>query len=161
VHVSQAPPTLVTPGVNAEVRLRAADLGVPMLGAVLAYGALVATAAARLGGRGGGRARTPGQPLRHPGAATEGWPAGVEVDAGVAETFDLAVVAEGGVFADQARKALVATTTGQTAWVGRSRWKARHAGHGGRALHAARAAALLPLPGARPTAAPAPRWCGA
>jgi 2-octaprenyl-6-methoxyphenol hydroxylase len=42
---------------------------------------------------------------------------GVEVDAGIAETFDLAVVAEGGVFADQARKALV-RDYGQTAWVG-------------------------------------------
>ena len=30
---------------------------------------------------------------------------GVEVDAGIAEPFDLAVVAEGGVFADQAREA--------------------------------------------------------
>jgi 2-octaprenyl-6-methoxyphenol hydroxylase len=41
----------------------------------------------------------------------------VEVDAGIAETFDLVVVAEGGVFADQARKA-VTHDYGQTAWVG-------------------------------------------
>ena len=38
VHVSQQPPTLG----EAEVRLRAADAGVPQLGAVLTYGALVA-----------------------------------------------------------------------------------------------------------------------
>jgi 2-octaprenyl-6-methoxyphenol hydroxylase len=42
---------------------------------------------------------------------------GVELDAGIAERFDLAVVAEGGVFAQQARKAL-ARDYGQTAWVG-------------------------------------------
>jgi 2-octaprenyl-6-methoxyphenol hydroxylase len=41
----------------------------------------------------------------------------VELDAGIAERFDLAVVAEGGVFAQQARKAL-ASDYGQTAWVG-------------------------------------------
>jgi len=38
VHDSQAPPSPV----SGEVRLRAADLGVPQLGAVLPYGALVA-----------------------------------------------------------------------------------------------------------------------
>jgi 2-octaprenyl-6-methoxyphenol hydroxylase len=42
---------------------------------------------------------------------------GVEVDAGIAERFDLAVVAEGGVFADQSRKALRHDYR-QTAWVG-------------------------------------------
>ena len=41
----------------------------------------------------------------------------VEVDAGIAERFDIAVVAEGGVFADQARKA-VTHDYRQTAWVG-------------------------------------------
>jgi 2-octaprenyl-6-methoxyphenol hydroxylase len=44
-------------------------------------------------------------------------PEGVEVDAGIVETFDLAVVAEGGMFADQARKSL-AHDYRQTAWVG-------------------------------------------
>ena len=38
VHISQQPPSLR----EAEVRLRAADLGVAQLGAVLSYGALVA-----------------------------------------------------------------------------------------------------------------------
>jgi len=42
---------------------------------------------------------------------------GVEVDAGIAERFDLAVVAEGGVFADQARKA-IRRDYRQCAWVG-------------------------------------------
>ena len=44
-------------------------------------------------------------------------PDGVEIDAGVAEVHDLAVVAEGGVFAEQARKT-VAADYRQTAWVG-------------------------------------------
>jgi 2-octaprenyl-6-methoxyphenol hydroxylase len=38
VHVSQTPPT----STGAEVTIRAADENVPMLGAVLSYGALVA-----------------------------------------------------------------------------------------------------------------------
>ena len=42
VLVSQVPPTLDLGGRPAEVRLRAADEGVEMLGAVLSYGALVA-----------------------------------------------------------------------------------------------------------------------
>ena len=50
-------------------------------------------------------------------AALKPVPGGVELDAGIAEAFDLAVVAEGGVFAQQARKAL-ASDYGQTAWVG-------------------------------------------
>jgi 2-octaprenyl-6-methoxyphenol hydroxylase len=123
VHVSQQPPTLG----EAEVRLRAADAGVPQLGAVLTYGALVAPmqqawAAAA--------AAEPQRLHSRFGTAVAGLkplPAAVEVDAGIAEEFDLAVVAEGGVFIDQAqrsrsgtlspRKALV-SDYGQTAWVG-------------------------------------------
>jgi 2-octaprenyl-6-methoxyphenol hydroxylase len=119
VLVSQAPPTLDLAGTPAEVRLRAADEDVEMLGAVLSYGALVAclqqawaaaerAAPQRLHGRFG-------QPVTD--VRNLGGTAGVEVDAGIAETFDLAVVAEGGVFADQARKGL-AHDYRQTAWVG-------------------------------------------
>jgi 2-octaprenyl-6-methoxyphenol hydroxylase len=114
VHVSQQPPSFG----QAEVRLRAADEGVPMLGAVLAYGQLVAplqlaweAAVAAEPGRLHSRFGTPV-------AALKEVPGGVEVDAGVSDTFDLAVVAEGGVFADQARKAVVHDYR-QTAWVGR------------------------------------------
>ncbi|MFO1340801.1 MAG: FAD-dependent monooxygenase [Burkholderiaceae bacterium] len=118
VHVSQAPPTLSGLPLQPELTIRAQDEGVPQLGAVLRYGQVVAplqaawqaacaarTAALRFApGHAGGR----GQAVR---------PGGVEIDAGIAEPFDLAVVAEGGVFADQARKAVV-HDYGQTAWVG-------------------------------------------
>lgn len=117
VHVSQQ-----APGDLAAVRLRAFELGVPLLGAVASYGqvlaplqqawlAAVAAAPERLAARFGTSV-----------AALKPLPAGggVEVDAangGTAEAFDLAVIAEGGVFADQARKA-VAHDYRQTAWVG-------------------------------------------
>ena len=120
VWVSQQAPVLAAPAWlgQPEVRLRAADLGVPMLGAVLGYGALVApmqkaweaTVAAdpaRLASRFG-----------MPVTALKDVPGGVEVDAGVAETFDLAVVAEGGVFGEQKGLADVASDYRQDAWVG-------------------------------------------
>ena len=119
VHVSQAPPTLSHPIFGAsgepEVRITAAELGADKLGAVLAYGQLVAPLQKaweallnepRLISR-FGTAVTAIKPIA----------AGVEIDAGIAETFDLAVVAEGGVFADQARKSLTHDYK-QNAWVG-------------------------------------------
>jgi 2-octaprenyl-6-methoxyphenol hydroxylase len=117
VHVSQAPPSLITPFGEPEVRIRAIEEAVPMLGAVQRYGAVVAPLQrawlaecerepARLHSRFG-----------NPVTALKDTPGGVEVDSGTAETFDLAVVAEGGVFAGQARKALT-SPYGQTAWVG-------------------------------------------
>ncbi|HEU5297575.1 MAG TPA: FAD-dependent monooxygenase [Burkholderiaceae bacterium] len=113
VHVSQAPPT----GLDASLTIAAADEGVPMLGAVLGYGALVmplqraylercAAEPARLSLR-----------LGTPVSALKELPHEVEVDAGIAERFDLAVVAEGGVLADPTRRAL-SRDYGQTAWVG-------------------------------------------
>jgi len=117
VHVSQLAPAFPGASAQPEVWLAARELGVPQLGAVLGYGALlapmqqawfdaVAAEPQRLEARFG-------QPV----AALKPLAAGVEVDAGVAEIFDLAVVAEGGVFGEQARKAL-ASDYGQTAWVG-------------------------------------------
>jgi 2-octaprenyl-6-methoxyphenol hydroxylase len=113
VHVSQAPPTLG----NAVVELSAAEQAVPLLGAVIGYGPLVAELQRAW------LAAAAAEPQRlhtrfgAPVSALKDVPGGVEVDAGIAETFDLAVVAEGGVFADQARKA-VTHDYGQTAWVG-------------------------------------------
>ena len=124
VHVSQQPPAMLPlPGRigelfgEPELRIRAVDEAVPLLGAVLSYGSIVAplqqvwmtaqeAEPERLHSRFGQAV-----------AALKNIDGGVEVDAGIAERFDLAIVAEGGVFADQARKA-IAHDYRQTAWVG-------------------------------------------
>lgn len=116
VHVSQAPPSPVA----GQVRIQAADLGVPQLGAVLPYGALVAPlqqrwldVAARQPQRLFTRFGTPVHDIRSEAG-------GVELDSGdgpLVERFDLAVVAEGGVFAEQARKR-ISSDYHQNAWVG-------------------------------------------
>jgi 2-octaprenyl-6-methoxyphenol hydroxylase len=138
-----------------QVRIRALDEGVPMLGAVLGYGQIVAPlqqawigAAAREPQRLGSRF---GQPV----AALKPVPGGVEVDAGIAERFDLAVVAEGGVFAQQARRA-IAHDYRQTAWVG-TVGVARGAPAGVAVERFTRhgPAALLPLPQGRAALV----WC--
>ena len=113
VQVSQAPPTVAM----AEVRIGAVEQAVPMLGAVLAYGPLVATLQAAWQAAVAAEPRRLASRFGAPVAAIKPLTSGVEVDAGVAETHDLAVVAEGGVFAEQARKAL-AHDYRQTAWVG-------------------------------------------
>lgn len=120
VLVSQQSPVLTPPAwLGApEVRLRAADLAVPMLGAVLGYGALVAPMQRAW------QAVVAAEPQRL--ASRFGTPVnglkdlvdGVEVDAGVAEAFDLAVVAEGGVFGEQKALADLTSDYRQDAWVG-------------------------------------------
>jgi 2-octaprenyl-6-methoxyphenol hydroxylase len=120
VWVSQQSPVLAVPGWlgQPQVRLSAIDLAVPMLGAVLRYGALVApmqqaweAVAAREPARLTSRFGTPVQALKDVAG-------GVEVDAGVAETFDVAVVAEGGVFGEQKALADLRSDYHQDAWVG-------------------------------------------
>jgi 2-octaprenyl-6-methoxyphenol hydroxylase len=121
VHVSQQPPSL--PGLlsgfmaEPEVRIRAQDEAVPMLGAVMRYGDIVAPlqnawidAVAHEPQRLVSRFGTPVGALKP-------MPGGVEVDAAVVESVDLAVVAEGGVFSDQLRKTVVHDYR-QNAWVG-------------------------------------------
>jgi 2-octaprenyl-6-methoxyphenol hydroxylase len=113
VHVSQQPPTFG----DAEVHLRAIDEAVPQLGAVLPYGALVAPLQARW------LERAQAEPARlstrfgTPVAALKTLDHGVEIDAGIAEPVDLAVIAEGGVFAQQVAKPFTHDYR-QTAWVG-------------------------------------------
>jgi 2-octaprenyl-6-methoxyphenol hydroxylase len=185
VMVSQAPPTFDLPGGGAEVRLRAADEGVEMLGAVLPYGALVSclqqawqvaeqAAPHRLHSRFG----QPVVDVRNLGA-------GVEVDAGIADTFDLAVVAEGGVFADQVRKpgptpgrahagphptaglvrsgrfgGTITHDYGQTAWVGTATLAGATAGLAVERFTRQGPLALLPLaPAADGQARAAMVWC--
>jgi 2-octaprenyl-6-methoxyphenol hydroxylase len=138
-----------------ELRILAHEEGVPMLGAVLSYGALVAALQARW------LASVAAEPQRlqarfgQPVAALKHLPDGVEVDAGVGERFDLAVVAEGGVFAEQARKAITHDYR-QAAWVGTVEWAGdapagvaieRFTRHG--------PLALLPLPNRRSALV----WC--
>lgn len=125
VQASQAPPTLRRPfGLDIgepEVRISAQELGVVQLGAVLGYGQVLAPLQAAWLGLAG---QQPQRLFSRFGATVSalkavgaGQTAGVEVDAGIAETFDLAVVAEGGVFGEQTRKAL-SHDYRQTAWVG-------------------------------------------
>jgi 2-octaprenyl-6-methoxyphenol hydroxylase len=155
VHVSQQPPSLGM----AQVHLRARDLAVPQLGAVLSYGALLAplqeawlTEAAIHPGRLRTRFGTPVQGLK-------AVPDGVEVDAGIAENFDLAVVAEGGVFAEQAHKA-ISTSYQQTAWVGTVTLEGATPGMAFERFTRQGPAALLPLPpNAQGQARAALVWC--
>ncbi len=130
---------------RASVHLSAAELGLPMLGAVLPYGALVAPMQRAW------EAVASSDPQRlHSrfGAAVSALkdvPAGVEVDAGVAECFDLAVVAEGGVFgADM--QADVKHDYGQNAWVGSVTLTGSRAGLAVERFTRHGPAALLPLP---------------
>jgi 2-octaprenyl-6-methoxyphenol hydroxylase len=153
VHVSQAPPSL--DGGGGTVHLSASDQGVPMLGAVIAYGPLVSAlqatwceAVAASGGRLQSRFGAPVAGLKAvqgaSGAASSGTAGAVEVDAGIAETFDLAVVAEGGVFADQARKALTHDYQ-QNAWVGTATLEGAAAGTAFERFTLQGPVALLPL----------------
>jgi 2-octaprenyl-6-methoxyphenol hydroxylase len=121
VHVSQAPPTPSHPGFGAsgepELRIDAADQGLSLLGAVLPYGALVAPLQARwLALAREGLATRFGTVVQ----AIHPVPQGVELafgEDGPRERFDLAVVAEGGVFTEQQRKS-VSHDYRQNAWVG-------------------------------------------
>jgi 2-octaprenyl-6-methoxyphenol hydroxylase len=153
--VSQAPPSFG----EAAVRLAATEQRVPMLGAVLAYGQLVAPLQAAW------LAATEAEPARchmrfgTPVRGLKPVPDGVEVDAGIAEVFDLAVVAEGGVFADQARKSLV-HDYGQTAWVGTVTLDGGTPGTAFERFTRHGPAALLPLPPAADGAQRAALvWC--
>ena len=122
VHVSQQQPTVLWPSQSQpEVRITAKEQGVPQLGAVVSYGTLVAPlqqawdeAVQLEPGRLSMRFGTPVKGVK-PSAD------GVEVDADIAETFRLAVVAEGGVFADQPKLQWpqgLSRDYEQSAWVG-------------------------------------------
>jgi 2-octaprenyl-6-methoxyphenol hydroxylase len=151
VHVSQQPPSL-PPFLPAaltdklgepELRIRAVDEAVPLLGAVLSYGSIVAPLQQVW------LAAEAAEPTRlhtrfgQPVAALKNLERGVEVDAGIAERFDLAIVAEGGVFSEQVRKA-VTHDYQQTAWVGKVAFEDAAAPPTGNAGTAARADAAGP-----------------
>jgi len=182
VHVSQQPPSglpmteLLPPFLQSrldapELTIRALDEGVPQLGAVLSYGHIVAplqqawldaerAAPTRLHSRFG-----------TPVAALKNLEHAVEVDAGIAERFDLVVVAEGGVYAERAAgegpggRALAALPRtplrhdyAQTAWVGQVAFDpavARRRGVAFERFTRHGPAALLPLHGDRSALV----WC--
>lgn len=121
VDVSQQPPTmppLLSDWIGEPaVRITAREQAVPMLGAVMSYGRIVGTLQAAWQAL---QAQHPDRLHTRFGTAVAGLKSladGVEVDAGIVERHDLVVVAEGGVFADQARKA-VRRDYHQRAWVG-------------------------------------------
>jgi 2-octaprenyl-6-methoxyphenol hydroxylase len=150
VHVSQTPPSLLGGLGAARVRLEAAALGVPRLGAVLPYAALLqALQQAWLDEAASQQAAHAPQRLHTrfgtPVVALKPLADGVEVDAGVAECFDLAVVAEGGMFADQSVKPL-RSDYGQTAWVGSVVLEGGTRGMAFERFTRHGPAALLPLP---------------
>ena len=168
VHVSQQTPTLgpgllprplaalLLPEGEPVVRIAAEELGVPALGTVMRHGALVAPLQALWEAA---CAREPQRltlRLGTPVAAVREQADGVELDCGIVERHDLAVIAEGGVFAEQARKAL-RHDYGQTAWVGTVTLARPLDGMAVERFTASGPAALLPLPpgvagGATPSA---------
>ena len=171
VHVSQQPPTGTALarwiGAEAELRIRARDEGVPMLGAVLAHGRIVAPLQAAW------IAMSRREPHRlhtrfdAPVRALKDLPAGVELDAGIAEAHDLVVVAEGGVFASEAMRGLGDARRGswrhdyrQTAWVGQVVLERAHDGTAYERFTRHGPVALLPLPADESGAARAALvWC--
>ena len=130
---------------RASVRLSAAELGLPMLGAVLPYGALVAPMQRRWEAVASSDPQRLHSRFGAPVSALKDVPAGVEVDAGVAECFDLAVVAEGGVFGAE-MQADVKHDYGQNAWVGSVTLTGSRAGLAVERFTRHGPAALLPLP---------------
>ena len=159
VHVSQQQPGLLDLFGRAPapaLLIRAADEGVAQLGAVIPYGALTAPM------RAAWLAACAREPLRlsvrwgSPVSGVRTVPDGVEIDVGDAaggalvESHHLAVIAEGGVFAEQARKA-VAHDYGQTAWVGTLRLDGGEAGVAYERFTPHGPVALLPLPGSVPS----------
>ncbi len=121
VHVSQQPPSILPLLGDVfgepELRIRAIDEAVPLLGAVLSYGHIVAPLQQVWMAAAAAEPKRLHSRFGQPVAALKNVAGGVDVDAGIVERFDLAIVAEGGVFAEQARKA-VTHDYRQTAWVG-------------------------------------------
>ena len=155
IQVSQMAPAL--PG--AQVWMKARELGVPMLGAVLTYGAVVSALQAAW------EAEVARQPERFSlrlgtrVGTLKPLPSGVEVDSGVAERFDLAVIAEGGVYLEQERRA-VSHDYRQTAWVGTVTLEGAQPGVAFERFTAGGPVAVLPLPGSTPLQTRAALvWC--
>lgn len=145
VLVSQQPPGTLPLGGEPQVRISAVEEAVPMLGAVQSYGAVVAPLQRAWLEQAAAEPQRLFTRFGTPVASIKPLPQGVEVDAGIAESFDLAVVAEGGVFAEQARKS-IARDYGQTAWIGTVTLEGGRPGLAIERFTRQGPAALLPLP---------------
>lgn len=171
VHVSQQPPSglplplpLPLPFSarlgEPELRIRAVDEAVPLLGAVLSYGSIVAPLQQAWLDAEREQPKRLHSRFGTPVAALKNLAGGVEIDAGIAERFDLAVVAEGGVYTERQAaategRALAAMPRAplrhdyaQTAWVGQVSFDAgvpREAGVAFERFTRHGPAALLPL----------------
>jgi 2-octaprenyl-6-methoxyphenol hydroxylase len=125
VHVSQLQPTVLWPGQGQpEVSISAREQGVPQLGAVLSYGTLVAPMQRAYEALVAARPAHCCLRFATPVRGFKPLAQGVELDADIADAFDLAVVAEGGVFADQPVLKWpqgLSRDYEQTAWVGQVR----------------------------------------
>lgn len=154
VHVSQQQPTVLWPGRHdPAVTISAQEQNVPQLGAVLSYGALVSALQSRwldLAATSPDRlAMRFGTPVRGFKTITSGPDTGVEIDADIAQIMDVAVVAEGGVFSNQAPLRWpqgISRDYAQTAWVGQVRLaQASPSGTAYERFTPSGPAALLPL----------------
>lgn len=168
VHVSQHSPAWGHCG-EAVVRLKAQEEGVPRLGAVMPYGHLCHALEQQWHKL---SVQSPQRLQSRFGVAVTGLknlPHGVEVDAGIIEQADLAVIAEGSVFAQP--DTLVPDGAGtrsrspltfdyhQTAWVGRVGLTQPHRGVAYERFTADGPLALLPLPASAGLHAAALVWC--
>lgn len=122
VHVSQQQPTVLWPlGQEPQVSISSHQQGVAQLGAVLSMGTLLAPMQQAWLQAVAAEPRRLTMRFATPVRGLKPLPTGVEVDADIADRFDLAVVAEGGVFADQAKLVWpkgLSRDYRQTAWVG-------------------------------------------
>lgn len=139
VHVSQVPPG------RAEVWLSAAEQGLPQLGAVLGYGALVQCLQTQWLRAQAGPAQRLHTRMGQPVAEVVAREGRVLVDAGITEAFDLVVLAEGGLYDQQAPKPLHSDYA-QAAWAGTVRLASPHAGVAYERFTREGPLALLPLP---------------
>jgi len=153
VHVSQQQPSVLWPGRHDPVvTISAQEQRVAQLGAVVSYGALVSAlqntwldAIAKSPDR---LTMRFGTSVRGFKPVTSGTDTGVEIDADIAQMMDVAVVAEGGVFSNQAPLRLpqgVSRDYGQTAWVGQVRLAHSPTGTAYERFTPSGPAALLPL----------------
>jgi 2-octaprenyl-6-methoxyphenol hydroxylase len=138
VHVSQQPPSLAALSTrlrDPELTIDAVSEGVDQLGGVLHYGTLVAPM----------RRRWLELCQQHPERLSSAFGTKVTSADPAELQADLVVIAEGGVFADQARRA-IARDYQQTAWVGTVEIDGGDAGTAFERFTTQGPVALLPLP---------------